>query len=529
VPEKHRLNYRLTIDTAEDFSLVSSMLDYFKLIGKHYSYDIVEFMESNPKLANVNKHIQQRAKPISIDSGFQWSDYTTTPMVTVYITNHNYEKYIRHSIDSVLSQSFTSYELIIIDDGSTDNSRNIIREYSRNSKVKIVFQKNKGLNATNNIALNLARGKYIMRLDADDYLHKNALLLMSNHLERDKDIVMVFPDYYVVDKDGQMISHEHRHDFSNDVTLYDQPAHGACSMVLTDVLEEVGGYSEDYMCQDGYELWIKIINHYKVDNINLPLFSYRQHGKNLTSNSGRILKTRCSIIRNYTKKNDLSLEHNLCIIPIRSNNEEDPLSLTMFAGTTLLEIIIKQIQESHNITKIILTTNSNNISNYVQRLGVNNLIVDVRPDELTNLNTPIDKTVSYLLDKYKNQLDILDTISIINYEYPMRDSRYIDKLIDVLSVYNADSSISVSEEKSNFYQHSGQGLTPLSTNTSLHLERDALYKETGGLHCVKYDSFLKTGKIRSERETHIILDELSGFKIETKNDFDFLEFSYLKK
>jgi len=530
VPERHKLNYRLTIDTAEDFSLVSKMLDYFKLIGKHYSYemdDIIEFMESNPKLRNINKHIQQRAKPISVDSGFHWSRYTASPMVTIYITNYNYEKYIRHAIDSVLSQSFASYELIIIDDGSSDNSRSIINEYSLNSKVKIVFQKNKGLNATNNIALNLARGKYIMRLDADDYLNKNALLFMSSYLETAQDVVMVFPDYFVVDKDGQIISHEYRHDFSKDVKLFDQPAHGACTMILTSVLKEVGGYSEDYNCQDGYELWIKVINHYKVDNINLPLFSYRQHGKNLTSDTSKILKTRASIIRDYTKKNDLSFKHNLCIIPIRSNNDDD-LALEMFAGKTLLEIIIKQIQDSHNITNIILTSNSKNICNYAQNLEVKDLIVDLRPEKLTNLNIPIDKTVSYVLDKYKSQLDRIDTISIVNYEYPMRDPKCIDKLIDVLAVYNANSSVSVSEEKSNFYQHVGDGLTPLPTNTNLSLERDCLYKETGGLHCVRYDSFLKTGKISSERETHIILDQISSRKIETKNDFDFLEYLYIK-
>ena len=183
----------------------------------------------------------------------------------------------------------------------------------------------------------------------------------------------------------------------------------------------------------------------------------------------------------------------------------------------------------NKITKIILTTNSHTISNYAQYLKIDNLLVDVRSDGLASLNTPIDETVSYLLDEYGEQLGSLDTISIINYEYPMRDSKYIDKLIDVLSVYSADSSISVSEEKSNFYHHSGLGLKPLSTNTNLHLERDILYKETGGLHCVRYDSFLKTGKISSECETHIILDESSSFKIETRNDFDFLEFLYQKK
>ena len=117
-------------------------------------------------------------------------------LVTVYITNFNYGKFIKQAIESVLMQTEQSFELIIIDDGSTDNSKEIIEKYKDLKNIRIVYQKNKGLNVTNNIALRAARGKYIVRLDADDYFSPNALELLLEKLESDSMLGMVFPDYF---------------------------------------------------------------------------------------------------------------------------------------------------------------------------------------------------------------------------------------------------------------------------------------------------------------------------------------------
>ena len=86
------------------------------------------------------------------------------PTVTIYITNYNYGDFINNAIKSVLDQTYTDFELIIIDDGSSDDSREIINNYQKNKNIYAVFQDNRGLNASNNVALNLARGKYIVRL-----------------------------------------------------------------------------------------------------------------------------------------------------------------------------------------------------------------------------------------------------------------------------------------------------------------------------------------------------------------------------
>ena len=103
---------------------------------------------------------------------------------------------IKQSIDSVLNQTYQNFELIIIDDGSNDNSREIIERYSKNKKVKIIYQKNKGLTVSNNIARKISRGKYITRLDADDWLDPNFLQIMLNTANKNKDCAIVFCNYY---------------------------------------------------------------------------------------------------------------------------------------------------------------------------------------------------------------------------------------------------------------------------------------------------------------------------------------------
>ena len=124
------------------------------------------------------------------------------PLVTVYVTNYNYGHYIRLALDSLYGQTFCNFEIIIIDDGSTDGSRDIIADYAGRSETRIIFQENKGLNATNKVAVKAARGKYVMRLDADDILDENALLVMANTLEAAPDVALVFPDFYYIDETG---------------------------------------------------------------------------------------------------------------------------------------------------------------------------------------------------------------------------------------------------------------------------------------------------------------------------------------
>ena len=180
-----------------------------------------------------------------------------TPEVTIYITNYNYGKYLLKAVNSCLKQTFKNLEIIIIDDGSTDNSKKIINKITeKNRNISSIFRKNQGLIKSCNTALRAARGKYIMRLDADDWLDINAIEIMYSKLEKNKKIELLFPDYYEVDQSGKILHTIRRHDFKS-VKLFDQPAHGACTLFRTKTLILNGGYDESFTAQDGVDIWLR--------------------------------------------------------------------------------------------------------------------------------------------------------------------------------------------------------------------------------------------------------------------------------
>ena len=125
--------------------------------------------------------------------------------ITVYISAHNCGEYIEKAIQSVLAQTIEDWELIIINDGSTDDTSEILKKYANHPKLRIVEQIKRGLSVSNNVALRLSNAKYFMRLDADDYLDENALLVLSNTLDAKPDANLVYPDYYLIDENGEIL------------------------------------------------------------------------------------------------------------------------------------------------------------------------------------------------------------------------------------------------------------------------------------------------------------------------------------
>ncbi len=195
--------------------------------------------------------------------------------VTIYVPCHNYGHFLGEALDSIIAQTFEDWELLIIDEGSGDDTAKIAAKYHaiHGDKIRIILHDTpRGLLATANEAIELARGRYIMRLDADDWLDENALLVMVHHLDQNRDVALVYPNYIYVDKAGNYLGVENRKRIGAESRLLDLPAHGACTMVRRRILKSVGGYDETLDRQDGYQLWLKISNRYKVADISTPLF-----------------------------------------------------------------------------------------------------------------------------------------------------------------------------------------------------------------------------------------------------------------
>ena len=451
-----------------------------------------------------------------------------TPLVTVYITNFNYGKYIKQAIESVLNQSFQDFEIIIIDDGSTDNSKQIIESFSHNSKIQVIFQQNKGLNVTNNIALRVAQGRYIMRLDADDYLEKNALELMSEVLEKDAELGLVFPDYYMVDASGDLMNIEKRHSFEKEVSLLDQPAHGACTMIRKKFLQSLGGYDEQFKCQDGYDLWIRFTAKFKVTNINTPLFYYRQHGENLTSNENRILDTRAAIKEKFIANNISNYDDAIAIIPIRgAKYDSKNVAFIELNGKKVVDLKIEQALKAEKIKHIVISSPDETVGEYIAEKYPNNskIIFHKRPEEFARHNTSLAETVAHVIQMDELKHLKIEIIVLLSVEFPFIKTQTIEDAINTIRIFKTDSLISVRQEMNTFFQHDGSGMKPiLNQENFTKLEREALYKNTGGIIAVNREFFDKNKSLISGTVGHIVVDQISSLKIQTKLDLEIAEF-----
>jgi glycosyltransferase involved in cell wall biosynthesis len=443
-------------------------------------------------------------------------------LVTVYITNYNYAEYIDNAVESVLNQTYNDIEILIIDDGSTDNSLEIIEKYQSKPNIKIISQKNKGLNVTNNIALHASNGEFIIRLDADDWLDSNAIEILVRTIERDPHIGLVFPDYYNVDKNGTILELVRRHDFTN-VTLFDSPAHGACTMVRKSFLQNLGGYNELYKCQDGVDLWLKFLGRHKISNVNLPLFYYRHHGSNLTSNKGHILETRSKILNSVASSKVHKRSKVNAIVPIRGNVlDERSRPLDLLGKRRLIDWTIYPLVECQDISTIFIVSSDREILDYVSLNFINTKVKVVeRPKDLSYINVSITETIKYVLDKF--EINISDKILQVTIDSPFRTAQIFSTIIDTMDVYNTDIVIPVFPDTDIFYTHNGvtlQSIIP-ERDIKLKLEREDLYREVGSMRLYRSRKFLNQ-KFEC-KIGHVILDQISSFKIRTQLDWNLAE------
>lgn len=444
------------------------------------------------------------------------------PLVTVYLTNHNYGQYLRQSVESVLGQTLQDFELLIIDDGSTDDSREIIGEYESDPRVTVIFQQNKGLNVTNNIALRTARGKYIMRLDADDYLDAHALQILSGVMEREADVGMVFPDYFLVDAEGGVIELVRRHDFG-DVSVMDQPAHGACTMFRRQELVDLGGYDETFRCQDGWDIWVRFIHRHKVRNVNLPLFYYRQHADSLTRNESMILETRAAILRRQDTGQQKA-HRTVAVITVRGAvANRNSVTLRPLAGKPLIDWTIEPLLASQTVSRIVVSTPDRDVQEHVRKTFADAVDVHERSLKLALPNSRIEDTLIQALDHAERDGERYDLLLHLGISNPFRAADSFGTIIDVMTTFETDTVVAVRPETDIFYQHNGHGLVPLRQSQALRLEREELFRDTGAMRLIAVPHLRATGRVIGDRVGHMVLDQRSAFALRSDMDWEVAE------
>ena len=445
------------------------------------------------------------------------------PAITVYVSSHNYGRYLTQAVESVLTQTRTDWELIVIDDGSQDESAEIAATLQSRDPDRIrvvVHPEAMGLQFTANEAIRLARGSYVMRLDADDYLDENALLVMGHYLDQNPDVALVYPNYVYVDERGNHLGVEHRWRIGQEATLLDQPAHGACTLVRKRVLKALGGYDENNDRQDGYELWIKVVNRYKVADVATPLFYYRQHNQSLSYDRTELLAARARIKRAQVERQRGPVSPRaLAVVGAKNTYQHMPnVVLVPVAGKPLINYTLDQTIESGAFESIIVTTDDQAVVDHCQR-EYPEVIGHLRPIELSGIGTGERDVLVEAVENVENQDIWPDIIATLSVHSPLRQPAQIQKAIDTLLLYDVDSVISVYEDQELYYVHGANGLEPLNPamHRQIRVEREALYVNNGSIQTTWRDAL--SGVPSAERKVgHIVMPKWDSLQIKSAED-----------
>jgi glycosyltransferase involved in cell wall biosynthesis len=425
-------------------------------------------------------------------------------LVTVYVVCNNHEDFVATAMESVIGQTYKNIEIIVFDNGSTDGSRAILREMQAKNGFRLTEQENVGLIRTIKSAFALAKGDYVMRLDADDWLTPDAVEKLVAPLDQSPETALTFPDYYEVAADGHILRRIRRRAFDDAVTLLDQPAHGAVTLTRKSAYLDVGGVDPNITAQDGFDIWLKITAKYRVQNLSEPLFYYRRHEGNLTGDSIRILRQRHEIYRNHSADIDPAHYLGVIVLPKMKNNSE--LFLTrVFGERSLLARSLHKIEQSNYCRQAVIICSEGDKKSAEQHANSSSLSCRVVA------TTPIEngfqkvKSVLLLYEEVKNLI-------FVSPQNPFMHFNYIDTMIYYKDIFKVGSVHSCVVDNHLLFQHNGRSLTVFNDGFE-RSEREAIIRKSGGLMLVDAREFERIGHGLAEPIGHVEIDEITAMEI----------------
>ncbi len=212
-------------------------------------------------------------------------------MISVLMSVFNAENWVQKSIESVISQDYNNWEFIIVNDGSTDNTKKIIEDYLiSDSRIKIYNKENTGLTKSLNYGLERCSGKYIARLDADDICLPNRLSTQYNFMQQNPEVVLCGSYHY--EKNGYTNKYKlckypkSNEGLKNNLLNVKNFFSHSSSMFLKNAVREFEGYSEKFKKTQDFDLWLKLSSMGKIACIDKPLVEILKHDNSI-SNSDR--------------------------------------------------------------------------------------------------------------------------------------------------------------------------------------------------------------------------------------------------
>lgn len=225
----------------------------------------------------------------------------TPPAISVVIPTYGHRDFVRQAIESVRRQDFTDLEIIVINDGSPDDTDDLLRPRAEEGEFRYLRQENHGYSAAINRGITLARGRYIAFLDDDDLFAADKLSWQYDFLERNPEFGMVSGNAIIIDKDGNDLA---RTNFSGELKFDDFFNGGFLvsrgqGLYRRSVWDLVGGMNMSIWGADDWDLYFRIARVSRVLMDPRPALLYRKHGNNSSAARDRMLLNSCKVVKRH--------------------------------------------------------------------------------------------------------------------------------------------------------------------------------------------------------------------------------------
>lgn len=453
-----------------------------------------------------------------------------SPKVSIIITAHNYAEYLERCLESALEQTYDDYEVVAVDDGSTDETPRILDEFAADypEKLKTIRLGGEGLPAASNAGIKAADGEYIIRLDADDFFDENIITVEAEYLDSNPGVDLVYPDYYTIDGSGEIIDHVRNMRVGDEVKLLNRSPLAAGAMYRKSAWEAIGGYTEDLNYQEDYDFWIRFINGFTVRNVNLPLMYYRQHDDNMSDNLHGRLNARRRVKRQFVDVNlaaKLADVEVLGIIPARAEQRFDspdsahgtvttPLALQEVSGRPLIEYTIREALTAERLDRILVSTENEEIAALSRELGAD--VPYLRDPSLSEREVLLDEVMERTLERLAQAEGYEpDLVVLMQYVSPLKTAAIIDEVVDSWMMFSVDSVITVAKNNKFLWQPGAYGLEPMYDERLLREKRETLYQETGAIYGFSPDVIFEHGQITGGNVGHVTMQHHRSIHVDS--------------
>jgi len=260
------------------------------------------------------------------------------PLVSVIISCYNHERYIKDCIESVVSQSYANIEILVIDDGSKDNSPGILKALAEKHHINLVLQENKGYSTTLNEAIQRSKGDYICPMGSDDIMMPDKTEKQVRLMEREKDISICGGNALIINNNNVIVNRRQNFPEYREInfdTLFRNTGYGIVAPTAmlrkSDIIKE-GCYDPNIPLEDLY-MWLKMTYRgYRMVGLNDVLIYYRKHDSNTYKNTAYMINSITKTLQPYEKEagfKSVELKYNRSAFLNASKNKDRELAFSI--------------------------------------------------------------------------------------------------------------------------------------------------------------------------------------------------------